>query len=46
MSKVLNKDFKIIKDIYQYNEIFEFIDIKNKKTTHGKERGKTIRRIK
>jgi hypothetical protein len=46
MSKTLNKNFKIIKYIYQYNEIFEFIDIKNKKTTHGKERGKTIRRTK
>jgi len=46
MSKVLNKNFKINKDIYHYDEIYEFIDIKNKKTTHGKSRGNTTRRDK
>lgn len=46
MSKVLTKDFQIEKDIYHYDEIYNFINIIEKKTSHGKSRGETTRRRK
>lgn len=44
MSKII--DFSSIekKDIYLYEELLPYINIRNKKTTHGKERGITNRR--
>ena len=46
MKKILTKDFLIKKDIYLYDEIKKYINIKDKKTTHGKSRGETTRRVK
>jgi len=46
MSKILDKDFLIEKDIYLYEEISEKINIMDKKTSHGKSRGETNRRRK
>lgn len=44
MSKVLNSSFLNNKDSYLYEELAPFINIEDKKTTHGKNRGKTNRR--
>lgn len=41
----LKNDFKKNKDTYHYNELVDYLDIFAKKTSHGKERGKTSRRI-
>jgi hypothetical protein len=46
MSKIINKDFVLNKDIYLYEELSPYINIKEKITSHGKSRGKTTRREK
>lgn len=42
----LPKDFLSEKEDYSYKELSEYFNISNKKTSHGKDRGKTKRRIK
>lgn len=44
LKKVLIDDFENNKDIYQYDELTQFINVRNKKTNHGTRRGKTTRR--
>jgi hypothetical protein len=46
MKKMLDSSFDNNKDTYLYEEIAPYINVKNKKTSHGKERGKTNRRTK
>lgn len=42
--RVLESSFLNIKDNYLYEELLPYINIKDKKTLHGKKRGKTTRR--
>lgn len=44
ISKMLNLSFVIDKDTYHYQELLPYINVMEKKTTHGKERGTTKRR--
>lgn len=44
ISKVLDLSFVNNKDTYLYEELLQYINIKEKKTSHGKERGTTKRR--
>lgn len=46
MSKVLGSAFLNNKDVYLYEELTPYINILDKKTTHGKNRGETSRREK
>lgn len=46
MGKYLIDEFEDNKDIYLYEELVKFLDVYKYKTNHGKERGKTSRRIK
>ena len=46
MSKILDSTFINNKDTYLYEELIPYINIKDKKTTHGKFRGETKRRKK
>jgi hypothetical protein len=42
---LVEDDFLCEKDNYHYNEIIKYININGKKTSHGKKRGKTTRRL-
>ena len=44
MKTILSDNFLNDKDTYQYNNLKEFINVRNKKSNHGKNRGKTKRR--
>lgn len=44
ISKMLNLSFVTDKDTYHYDELTPHINVTDKKTTHGKERGTTRRR--
>jgi hypothetical protein len=44
MSKVMDLSFINDKDTYHYEELLPYINVRNKKTKHGKERGITKRR--
>ena len=44
MSKIMNLSFVNDKDTYHYEELLPHINVREKKTTHGKERGSTSRR--
>lgn len=44
MKKLLDSSFINDKDTYLYEEVIPYINVKNKKTSHGKKRGETKRR--
>jgi hypothetical protein len=46
MMKMMNTDFSNNKDTYLYKDLLPYINVKNKKTSHGKLRGETKRRDK
>jgi len=46
MSKMMNISFVNDKDTYHYEELLPYINVRDKKTTHGKKRGTTHRRNK
>jgi len=46
MKKMMDSSFINDKDTYLYEELIPFINVKNKKTSHGKRRGETKRRTK
>ena len=46
MKKLLDSSFINDKDTYLYEEVIPYINVKNKKTSHGKKRGETKRRTK
>jgi hypothetical protein len=43
-AKIIDMSFVNYKDTYLYEELYQFINVKDKPTTHGKERGTTSRR--
>jgi hypothetical protein len=46
MKEMMDLSFINNKDTYHYEELLPYINVKNKKTSHGKLRGETKRRIK